>query len=499
MTTTLRAISVLASAVLYASSFPPAALSPLAWVALAPLLVTVSGLRPGRAAAWGALYGFVAALGVVLWLPATVAGYFGVSPLVGWASCLVLVVRYGALSGAVFAAWLGWATRRGPVGPLAVAAAWGAMEFARARLPFPVGNPWALAAYSQVGFARLMQIADVTGPYGVGMLIAAVNTCVAAVVRPVLRGRRPALQAAGVGLALVATLAYGTWRLGETFGTGRPITVAVVQGALAHEVRRGPDGGRQSVARHLALTRDAMAARPGLVVWPENVVDFHLQDAAPEREALLAAVRDLDVDLILGGPSYTSGETGPRLHNSVFLVRRGQLAGRYDKLRLLPVAEQPLTGGGYTPGRIGYGLRSGSGLVGAFVCFEAMYPELVRRLAVGTALLANLSNDGWLGAGAPAEHHLDIASVRAIENRRYLVRATTSGISAVIDPHGLVLVRSAFDTPEVLTAEVRRSQTYTLYQRLGDAAGWAAVVLVVVFSLWHWSATAKPISGGQTC
>ena len=105
-----------------------------------------------------------------------------------------------------------------------------------------------------------------------------------------------------------------------------------------------------------------------------------------------------------------------------------------------------------------------------------MYPELVRRFAdAGAEILANLSNDDWFGSRAAARHHLAIASVRAIENRRFLVRATSNGYSAIVDPHGRIVSRSGFGDPEVLSAIIYRSNAKTPYQRWGDAVAWLAI------------------------
>jgi len=177
----------------------------------------------------------------------------------------------------------------------------------------------------------------------------------------------------------------------------------------------------------------------------------------------------------------------------VFLIRRGKLAGRYDKIRLLPFAEEAEFGGRfsqeqltYEPGRHPHMLRAGDVRVGAFLCFEAMYPDLVRGFALqGAEVLANPSNDDWFGNAAPARHQLDIATVRAIENRRYLVRPTATGFSAIIDPYGHAVVLSGFGTPEVLTGSIRPSQTQTPYQRWGDAAAWIAVGFAIAVSLYH--------------
>ena len=482
---TVPALATIASAALYALSFPPLGLAPLAWVALVPFLVVASRLRPATAGLWGLLLGALGVFAMAWWFPGMVARYFEVSPVVGWLGLAAAAVALSGVYYAVWAAWIAWLAGRGGAGPLLVAAGWPAAEFARANVWG--GKAWGLASYSQVAWPRLMQIADATGPYGPGLLIAGVNACVASVCAPSLRGRRPVLSTAVIGVALLATVFYGTWRLREPFATGEPVEVAVVQGAVTRELRRQPEGQARALDRYLALTRTAVAeARPALVLWPENAVEFYLEDVSVERTRLLDTVRELDTDLVLGGPSYVRGADGFRYHNSVYLIRRGDVAGRYDKRRLLPIAEWRAGDAVFEPGRHVYGLHAGAGLVGAFVCSEALYPDVVRRVAMGGAeILANLSNDTWFGHAAPAQHHLDIASVRAIENRRYLVRATSTGFSAVVDPYGRIVARSALGAADLVASAVRRSHTATPYQRWGDAAAWIAVAVALAGTVLH--------------
>jgi len=485
-------VLTLVSAALYSLAFPPLSFSALAWVALVPLFVAAATVPPRRAAACGMLWGVALGVGVGWCLPGMLDRYFGLSPLVGWAALVAVGIGHAGIYVAVFAAWLSWLARRG-AGPLAIAAGWGVCEFARSRLL--IGNPWALLGYSQVGVSPVMQLADVAGPYGVGVLVAAANAALAGILAPALRPRRPFAALAAVAAALAASLVYGEWRLGQTFASGEPLAVTIVQGAVERAFRWQPEYRTLGLDRYVALTEAAAPPAPGLVVWPENAVDFYLQDPSAERDTLLGAARGLRSDLILGGPSYAYGPAGIRYHNSVWLVRAGRLAGRYDKVRLVPFAEASAlaAGGRFEPGRGVHTLRAGPARVGAFVCFEAMYPELVRRFAQGGAeVLANLSNDAWFGSGAPAEHHLRIASVRAIENRRYLLRATTTGISAVIDPYGRIVARSRFGAPAVLRETIRASRVQTPYQRWGDSAAWLAVAFALASTLWHARAAVVP-------
>lgn len=479
------------SALLYALSFPPVSFFPLAWVALVPFFLSASMVRPIYAAGCGILWGILAAYGVGWWFPEMLAHYFAVSLIAGWLGFLAVSIGLIGIYYGAFATWLSWLVRRQGANPFVIAAGWGTCEFARANLLG--GNPWVLSGYSQVPLNWLMQLADATGPYGIGMLIAAVNALFAGLYVPALRGRRVVLSSIGIVVACGFAFLYGEWRLSQTFTTGEPVEVAVIQGAVERQFRWNREHRTASLDRYLALTKEVTATRPRFIFWPEYAVDFYLQEEVPERQTLLSMTQDLGADLILGGLSYRYGVSDLFYRNSVFLLRRGRLTGRYDKIRLLPFAEGATFGRRffqgqltYEPGRRLHTLHAGNAQIGAFVCFEAMYPDVARTLALqGAEVFTNPANDDWLGYAAPARHHLDIATVRAIENRRYLVRPTATGFSAIIDPYGQTLARSSFGTPTVLTGAIRLSQVQTPYQRWGDAAAWITVVWVTAVSLYH--------------
>src|SRR5262245_27522948 len=274
------------SALLYALSFPPVSFFPLAWVALVPFFLSASRVRPVYAAGYGILWGILAAYGVGWWLPEMLADYFAVSLLVGWLGFLGVSIGLIGLYYGAFAAWLSWLVRRQAANPFVITAGWGMCEFARANLLG--GNPWMLSGYSQVSLNRLMQLADATGPYGIGMLIAAVNALLAGFCVPALRGRRAAISSMGIVVACSFAFLYGEWRLSQTFATGEPVEVAVIQGAVERQFRWNPDHRTASLDRYLALTKEVTAVRPRFIFWPEYAVDFYLQEEVPERQALLS-------------------------------------------------------------------------------------------------------------------------------------------------------------------------------------------------------------------
>jgi apolipoprotein N-acyltransferase len=424
-----------------------------------------------------------------------VANYLEVSLATGWVSLFVVSVGLAGIYFSAFAAWLSWLVRRQAANPFLVAAGWGVCEFARANLL--IGNPWVLSGYSQVSLTWFVQLVDVTGPYGLGILIAAVNACGAACVIPALRGRQFPLSCVNACLVIGATLLYGEWRLSQSFGTGKPIQIALVQGAIEQKFRWNPSYSVVNLQRYLDLTKQATATHPAIVFWPENAVDFPLDQNMAISKMVLRTAKDLKTDLILGGPYYRYDLAQIHYRNSVFLVRRGAVMGRYDKLRLIPLAEDhafasflPRKYERYEPGQQVQTLHAGDVQVGAFLCFEALYPDFVRSIArQGAEVLTNPSNDDWFGDPAPAQHMLDAATVRAIENRRYLVRPTASGFSAVIDPHGRRIVLSEFGRPEVLATTIQRATSRTFYQRWGDVVAWLSLAFVGVTSFWRgcWS------------
>jgi apolipoprotein N-acyltransferase len=481
----------LCSAVLYVLSFPPFALFPLIWVALVPFFLTASTVRPSSAAAYGLLWGALMTYGFGWSFAPMVVNYFGVSPAIGVIALFAVSIVLFGIYFSAFAAWLSWLAHRQAASPLLIAAGWGVCEFARANLG--IGNPLALVSYSQTRLTYLMQIADVTGPYGVGILVAAANACLAGFFAPALRGRRPVPSPAGVVILFGLTLGYGHWRLSQTFAAGEPVQVAVVQGGIERQFRWDPAYRDANLAHYLKLTKEAATTQTKLIFWPEHAIDFPLQKETPQTQAVFKATRDLGIELILGGPYYRFGVKDIHNRNAVFLVRGGKLVSRYDKLLLVPFAEDDRFGWlaarnklGYEPGRRLYLLRASVAQIGVFVCFEVMYPELVRRFArQGAEVLANPSNDNWFGYAAPARHMLDMAIVRAIENRRYLVRPTSTGFSAVIDPHGRTVVLSGFGSPEALTTTIRPSLALTPYLRWGDVVAWTAAAFVAAVTFFH--------------
>lgn len=472
----MKSIALIASAAAYAACFPPLSWHAAAWVALVPFFAVASRVGPLAGAAVGLLWGTLATVAVAWWLPVTLAAYFSTATWVGWVGVVAIGAVYAGIPFAAFGAWVGYAARRQRLGPLGVALAWGGAELLRT---YALPDPWALLGYSQVAWPTVMQIADVGGVYGVGVLVAAVNGVLAGLIAPELRGRRFAASAASVAVALVATVSYGRWQLAQSDGDGTSFTVGVVQSGIERGFRWEPAYRELGVTEHLTPSATLRHDGVDLLVWPEHAVSFYVQESTPPRERLFAGLAALGGDVVLGGPHYARSAGGVAYHNAVFLIEDAKVVARYDKQHLVPLAE---TSG---PTRYSSGDRPGIlpakvGRLGALVCFESMFPALARAaVRDGAEVLVNLTNDSWLVDRAAFEHHLDIASVRAIESRRWLIRAAATGYSAFVDPWGRIVARSAFERADTLSGEVTVRRGLTLYDVAGD---WplAALALLAV-------------------
>ncbi len=485
-------LATLASALLYGLAFPPARLRPLAWVALVPLLVALrrTSTRAALLLAW--LWTLAATCMVADWLPVSIADYYQQPLLVGLGFLLGIPTFMAVPYYVAFAACYR-ALARSPAAlrPLAVAAAWVAAELGRARLL--TGNPWALFGYSQIDALPLIQIADLASVYGVSFVLVAVNAALAelwlAATDTPPRPRAAAGAIATAALVLGAGLGYGALRLRSPalIPRERPVRVALVQGNLDLGSQWREEYYGKNLDVYLRLTAEAIRDyAPALVFWPENAMTFFLEQ---ERGYLAAIARVLDgrAQLIAGGPRVV---VGPDRHyfTSIFLLSAGgRVVAHYDKQRLVPFAEYfPFARldllrrrfarvREFTPGGPPALLPTVAGPAGVMICNEAMFPEIAAaRARAGAAYFVEPANDSWFRARF-SDQQFDIVRLRAVEQRRYLVRASTSGPSAIVDPAGRVVVRTALSTQTVAGGEIRAGTVTTLYCRVGDLFAWLCV------------------------
>jgi apolipoprotein N-acyltransferase len=253
------------------------------------------------------------------------------------------------------------------------------------------------------------------------------------------------------------------------------------------------------VAIYERLTRSVTSFKPELVIWPESATPFFFQNEAAYAERVRILARELSTALLFGSPAFKKDFGDIRYLNSAFLLTpAGELAGRSDKIHLVPFGEYvPLKRilpfvnklvegiGDFAPGELAKPLDIGSTKIGVLVCYEGIFPELSRAYVnAGARVLVNISNDAWYKRSSAPYQHLSMTVFRAIENRVPLVRATNTGISAIIDSKGHFNGMTTLFNEAALTGEVRPGTGGTFYDRFGDLFAWICLAGTGVIGLF---------------
>lgn len=525
----LWAMAVL-SGVLQVLPFPIAGPVPvwrtaLCWVALAPLLKALTGNdlrgRPISAlqgAALGYCSGFVWYLGNCYWVYATMHLYGGIARPAS-AGILVLFCLYLGLYHALFGALVaGFRRGRAAVqGVLLLSPfAWVAVELARARI---TSFPWDLLGITQVDNPLLTRLAPFTGAYGLSFVIASVNALW--LTRITVRGRRftrTALTAAGGVLVLlyvmflrhiqtpvregttaVATLVQENLEVGAAAAAaGPPLTKDQMLETFSELSLFPPADVVCYGLTELRSTRCSGPALPqrqgdsagvyliqptNLIVWPEAPNDFFESDPA-FRAAMFRLARSTDAPIISAnnGIDDGSGPTRTYYNSADFINADGSLAGRYDKMHLVPFGEYTpykrlffFAGsllqdvGMFEPGTRRVVFNTGGHSYGTFICYESIFADEVRQFEnLGADVLVNVSDDGWYGDTSAAWEHLNMVRMRAIENHRWVLRATNTGVTAAIDPYGRVVVSAPRHIRTSLRVGFDYEHDITFYAAHGD-------------------------------
>jgi apolipoprotein N-acyltransferase len=428
-------------------------------------------------------------------MPGAVAHYFAQPWLVGFALFVVVAGGMAAPYYAAFAAVAPPLARGGGfAGPLAVGAAWAGAELLRGRLLngdllYVGSSTWATLGYSQSDVLPVVQVAALFGVYGISFVVATANAALAQAVTQ--RDPRGLLAA---GAVILATLGYGFATLSGAPDAPTGTRLALVQPALDASGRWQVGGAARSLDTYLRLTRDALRDDPAdLVVWPEAALPLFLEEEDLYRRGIDRMMSELGTGLVLGAMRRETGAR-ERYWNSVFVLGEGgAIAARYDKIALLPFMEYFPSGidllrrrfgrlREFTPGDDAAPLPTRAGPAGVLVCNEAYLPHVARRrVADGARFLLNPSNDGWVLDAGFAAHQFQIASLRAVETRTALVRASDSGPSGVVDAWGRVTGRTAVSEAAVARAVLAPGPADAPYLFWGDVPVGAAALLALTW------------------
>jgi len=475
-----------ATALLLILSFPNFEFFPLAWIALVPLLVVVARHpSPRRAFLLGSFVGFVFFYATCYWLTYSMIHYGELPAALAYVLLIGPALVVGIFPG-LFALMLALSVKKwGPWAVLLAPILWAAFEWIRLGV---TGQLWNALGYSQAYHSFLIQPARWGGVYLVSFLIVAINSLVALLI---LRRTRWTVAAALVMILAVAFVTYasrGTEMMLERLlsSQNRDVQIVAVQPNVPMTAVKSVEQTSELIERHFSLSTRGLQSfgntpNPKLVIWPESPMNFSYSTDAALRERLANFTKQNHTSLL-----FNSLEPAPKdgAYNSALLINEeGRLISQYDKIRLMPFGEyvplpQWLPGaslisgivGEFTPGDSYTLMPVGDRRAGVFICIEAAYPWIARRLSSdGAGVLINISNDGYLGPNAVMRQHLANAIFRAAENGRPVLRVTNTGLTALISARGEVLdLTGGFQTDVRVWHEPSRTGSDTFYTRHGD-------------------------------
>ena len=491
------------SGLLLTASFPPGKTAWIAWFALVPLLKSIGKVSPYRALKLGWIAGLAHYLTLVYWV-VFVMGHYG---NLHWAvalSILGLLALYLGVYPACFCFALSL-LKGSRLITLKAAALWVGLEYVRSFLL--TGFPWCLLGYSQFQRVEVIQIADLVGVYGVSFLIVLANALIYALLFDPSFSRAGSLKwETALGLLLMAgSLAYGFDRL-NLQEKGVSVQTAIVQGNIDQSIKWDPKYQEKTIQVYRRLTLSASPQKPRLIVWPETSVPFFFQEDGKLGHEILRVSEETGAYLLFGSPAYERGKEGVRLYNRAYLLSPNSRSLDYfDKVHLVPFGEYvPLkrflpfvkrlvvSAGDFASGDKVTPIGPPDLSLGVLICYESIFPEIARAHArKGARILANLTNDAWFGVTSAPYQHLSMAVFRAVENRKPLVRAANTGISAFVSDSGEILQEGGLFSEEVLMMALPvADSSLTLYTRYGDFFAFGLLILsliIFVHALWYHS------------
>jgi len=485
-------LAAILSGLLLAAAFPKWNQTYLLFIALIPLYWALQGKSLKATFGLGLISGLAHYLALLYWI-VYVTHVFGHLSLPLSLLALLLLAGYLSLYRALWALGLNWGAAQGLSllwwGPVL----WVALELGQTYII--TGFPWEPLGNGLFPHPLLLQVADLTGVYGLSFLVVLINLGLGRSLWPPRTWRTRRLRHLPVlALVLACWLGYGHFRLvalQKLEDQSPKIKVAVVQGSIAQGEKWKKEMVTATLERYAELTRQVKGAQ--LIVWPETAAPFFFMRDPDLSTQVRDIAKESGGSLLFGAPAWELTAEGERYFNRAYLLSpEGEVLGYYDKAHLVPYGEyvplrrfMPFIGkmvpmvGDFAEGPVGATLSLPDGVaLGTLVCYESIFPNLSRaQVANGARLLVNITNDAWFGKTAAAYQHLSMAVLRCVENHVCLARAANTGISAFIDAQGHILWQSELYVPAAHALELPLMPGGSLYTEFGDLFAWGCVIL----------------------
>lgn len=484
-------ISASASGIFLVLCFPKLDLHWLSWFALVPVMALASDRRISMkmAVISGFIMGFIFFTGLLYWLFPFVSYGFALV-----LSGLILGISYLSLYTSLFMAASKWIGERikGIWWAVLAAAIWTGIEFVRSLGTF--GFPWGVLGYSQYRNVHVIQIASILSVYSISFLLVLVNGLLAeAAIELMSRRIKKAAQYAMVAAVCFAIpLIYGFLSIRPLDGSEH-IRVSVIQGNINQDQKWDLRYKVQNLNTFLRLTRISALSRPDLIVWPETAVPGYFRYDPWLRKAVTDMAVESKAFLLAGSVDMEYSGNERKFFNSAFLISpNGDVLGKYDKIHLVPFGEyvpykkifffveKIVEGeGDFSSGRDYTVFSMGKGKFGTIICYEAIFPWLVRRFVErGAQFIVNITNDAWFGRTSAPYQHAAMSVLRAVENRVPIVRCANTGVSMFVDPYGRIHKETGIFEERVISWDLPIPKGKSLYTRTKE---WFPILCLALF------------------
>jgi apolipoprotein N-acyltransferase len=491
------------SGIMLTAAFPRTGLDFFAWFALVPLLLAINNTN--AVFFTGCLTGFVHQMTLVYWL-VTAMHVYGNLPMITSVPLLILLCIYLSVFTGLFCV-LAKKLCQKPWHLIYAPFLWVALEYVRSLTQFAF--PWELLGYSQYLKLPLIQIADVTGVYGISWLIILFNV---AIVCFLLYTTRQSWNHFNVSITLVYAflgcvifffvvfLTYGLFKMyhiNQIIQTSqKQINVGVVQGNIDQSVKWDEKFRTQTIQKHTIASLSEIHQNADLIVWPETAVPIYIQQKTALSKKLKNFIDNQSASFLIGGLRYDLSEIGQwKFYNSAFLLEpKKEKRQTYDKSHLVPYGEyipfqtvfpflkKFVQGvGDFSEGSAIEPLTWKQWSIGPQICYEILFPNISRKLVQsGADILVNITNDAWYGHSCAPYQHFSMTVFRAIENKRSLARSANTGISGLINPYGKIISESEIFTEANLNAPLPVLDVMTVYCQFGDIFAIFCCLIVVI-------------------
>ena len=423
------------SGVLLSVAFSSYNLGVIAWFAFLPVFYAMQdkeGFAPFRL---GLLWGVSFFSGALYWISYAAVFYGHIPWILGALVTLLLAFVLSLYTAFFFQLVACFFKRAGFYLLFGLPSIWIFLELLRGRLF--TGFPWASLGYSQHKFITLIQIADIFGIYGISFLVMMVNALLFIVLQKLRKEGVPYKETVAVALLLGCSIIYGHYRMtdiGDNLKEWQTLKVGIVQGNIDQGQKWDPSYREKTVSiyKELSTTGFEGTNRVKLMVWPETATPFFIQSDDRYSPLINNMVREQSLYLLTGSPAYREKDGDYEYYNSAFLFSpEGNETGRYDKVHLVPFGEYvPLKKflpfvrkmvdgvGDFSPGREIMNLSIPESKFGVLICYEAIFPDLVRKFVnKGAGFLVNITNDAWYGKTSAPFQHLAQSAIRSVRKQ----------------------------------------------------------------------------------